>query len=51
MPSAGFVYSITATWTDSSKQIFKLDTSLTQSSLSINITSLKKLVIILFQFQ
>lgn len=42
MPTAGFVYSITATWIDSSKQIFKLDTSLAQSSLSINIIGLKK---------
>jgi len=42
MPTAGFVYSITATWTDSSKQIFKLDTNLSQSSLSINILGLKK---------
>ena len=42
MPTAGFVYSITATWTDSSKQIFKLDTSLAQTSLSINIIGLKK---------
>ena len=42
MPAAGFIYSIVATWTDSSKQIYKLDTSLTQSSLSIQIPGLKK---------
>jgi hypothetical protein len=42
MPTAGFLYAITATWTDSSKQIFKLDTSLTQSNLNINIPGLKK---------
>ena len=42
MPTAGFLYAIIATWTDSSKQIFKLDTSLTQSNLNINIPGLKK---------
>ncbi len=42
MPAAGFIYSITATWVDSSKQIFKIDTTLTQSSFSLNITGLKK---------
>ena len=34
IPTAGLLYSIIATWTDSSKQIFKLDTSLSSSSLS-----------------
>jgi hypothetical protein len=42
LPSAGVVYSITTTWIDSSKQIFKLDTSLITSSLSLNIPGLKK---------
>ncbi len=42
LPSAGVVYSITTTWVDSSKQVFKLDTSLITSSLSLNIPGLKK---------
>ena len=42
LPSAGVLYSILVNWTDSSKQIFKLDTSLTTSSLSLNIPGLKK---------
>ena len=42
IPSAGVLYSILVNWTDSSKQIFKLDTSLTVSSLSLNIPGLKK---------
>ncbi len=42
IPNTGVVYSITTTWTDSSKQVFKLDTSLTSSSLSLNIPGLKK---------
>jgi hypothetical protein len=37
LPSAGVLYSIITTWTDSSKQIFKIDTSLTVSTLSLNI--------------
>jgi FG-GAP-like repeat len=37
LPSAGVIYSITTTWVDSSKQVFKLDTSLITSSLSLNI--------------
>ncbi|MFM2010498.1 MAG: hypothetical protein RLZZ479_889, partial [Bacteroidota bacterium] len=41
IPTAGLGYSITTTWTDSSKQIFKLDTSLSTSSLSLNIPGLK----------
>jgi hypothetical protein len=41
IPSTGFLYTIIATWTDSSKQIFKLDTSLMASSLGINIPGLK----------
>lgn len=42
LPSAGLIYSITATWTDSSKQIFKLDTNLNNASLSLNIAGFKK---------
>jgi len=42
IPAAGVLYSILVNWTDSSKQIFKLDTSLTVSSLSLNIPGLKK---------
>ena len=41
LPATGIIYSILATWTDSSKQIFKLDTSLTASSLSLNIPGFK----------
>lgn len=41
LPSAGLIYSITTTWTDSSKQIFKLDSTLSQASLSLNITGHK----------
>jgi uncharacterized repeat protein (TIGR02543 family) len=43
LPKAGIVYSILLNWTDSSKQIFKLDTSLNVSSLSLKIPGLKKL--------
>ena len=42
IPAAGVLYSILVNWTDSSKQIFKLDTSLTVSSLSLNVPGLKK---------
>ena len=42
LPSTGLLYSILVNWTDSSKQIFKLDTSLSVSSLSLNIPGLKK---------
>ena len=42
LPSAGILYSILVNWTDSSKQIFKLDTSLIVSSLSLSIPGLKK---------
>lgn len=41
-PSAGFIYSVLTTWTDSSKQIFKLDTSASAISLSLSIPGLKK---------
>jgi hypothetical protein len=43
IPSAGILYSILVNWTDSSKQIFKLDSSSTISSLSLNIPGLKKI--------
>ena len=43
LPAAGVLYSILVNWIDSSKQIFKLDTSLTVSSLSLNIPGLKKI--------
>ena len=43
VPSAGILYSILVNWTDSSKQIFKLDSSLSTSSLSLNIPGLKKI--------
>ena len=42
IPAAGVLYSISVNWTDSSKQIFKLDTILTAASLSLNIPGLKK---------
>ena len=42
LPTAGVMVSIISTWTDSSKQIHKVDTSLFQSSANINIPGLKK---------
>lgn len=36
-PAAGFQYSVVSTWTDSSKQIYKLDTTLSATTLSLNI--------------
>jgi FG-GAP-like repeat len=42
LPSLGLIYSITSTWTDSSKQIFKLDSTLNQSSLSLKIPGFTK---------
>ena len=42
IPTSGVVYSITTMWADSSKQIFKLDTSLISSSLSLYIPGLRK---------
>jgi len=41
-PASGFMYSIITTWTDSAKQIFKLDSSSSSSSLNLNIPGLKK---------
>ena len=43
LPSTGLLYSILVNWTDSSKQIFKLDTSLTVLSLSLKIHGLNKI--------
>jgi hypothetical protein len=42
LTSAGVFYSILVNWTDSNKQIFKLDTSLNVSSLNLNIPGLQK---------
>lgn len=42
MPSAGVVYSIVLSSVDSLKQIFKLDTTLTQSSLNVLVPGFKK---------
>lgn len=42
IPTSGIVYSILVNWTDSSKQIYKLDSSSTSSSLNLNIVGLKK---------
>jgi hypothetical protein len=43
VPAAGFIYSVTTTWTDSAKQIFKLDTTITAASLSLNIPGHKRM--------
>jgi len=43
IPAAGFIYSVLTTWTDSSKQIFKLDTTLSVASLSLNIPGHKRM--------
>jgi hypothetical protein len=42
IPSAGFIYSITTTWSDSSKLISKIDSASSQSSLSIRVPNLNK---------
>ena len=42
IPKAGLLYSITATWTDSAKQIFKLDSTSSATNLNLNIPGLKK---------
>lgn len=42
IPTAGIVYALTTTWTDSAKQIFKLDTTLNQSTLTLAIPGHKK---------
>lgn len=38
LPASGFIYSISTTWVDSTKQIFKLDTSTSQSNISLYLT-------------
>jgi hypothetical protein len=42
LTTAGLLYSILINWTDSAKQIFKLDTSLNASTLNLKIPGLKK---------
>lgn len=42
LPKAGILYSILVNWTDSAKQIFKVDSSSNISSLSLKIPGLKK---------
>ncbi len=42
IPTSGILYSILVNWTDSSKQIYKLDSSSTSSSLNLSIVGLKK---------
>lgn len=42
VPSAGFIYSINITWADSSKFVAKIDTTSSQSSISLQITNLNK---------
>lgn len=53
LPTSGVMISVISTWTDSSKQINKIDTTLLQSSANINIPGLKKegTYIILPKFQ
>ena len=41
IPVNGVAFSISATWLDSSKQIFKIDTTLTQSNLKLNLNGFK----------
>ncbi len=41
-PNAGFIYSITTTWSDSSKFISKIDSASSKSSLSIRVPDLNK---------
>ena len=41
-PASGFIYSIITIWTDSAKQIFKLDTTSSSTSLNLNVPGLKK---------
>jgi hypothetical protein len=42
-PVSGFQYSVTTTWTDSSKQIYKLDSSTNSTSLILNIPGHKRM--------
>lgn len=43
LPNSGVIFSIVAIWSDSSKQIFKLDTILNSSVLNLNIGGLNKI--------
>lgn len=42
LPSKGLLYSINIIWQDSSKQVYKLDTSMNQTNLSLKVTGLNK---------
>ena len=42
MPTAGVVYSVVINWTDSSKEIYKLDSTSTNNFLNLNIPGFKK---------
>lgn len=42
IPSKGVIYSVAINWIDSSKQIYKIDSSTTSSSLNLNILGIKK---------
>lgn len=42
LPASGVLVSVISTWTDSSKQIHKIDTTIMQPGVSINIPGLKK---------
>jgi hypothetical protein len=41
-PTSGFIYSITTTWSDSSKLISKIDSASTQSTLAMQVPNLNK---------
>ena len=43
LPKSGLQYSVLVNWTDSSKQIFKLDTNASISSLTLKIPGLQKI--------
>lgn len=42
LPPKGLLYSITAIWQDSSKQVYKLDTSINQSNLNLKVIGFSK---------
>lgn len=42
LPSAGILYSVLVNWTDSVRQIYKLDSNSSSTSLNLNIPGLKK---------
>ncbi len=42
IPSSGLIYTVSSTWVDSNKLVFKIDSITSQSSLSLNIPSLTK---------